>query len=286
MRIIELVENIEQIDEIDSASVGNVAGKIGKGIGGAIGGAIGAAQRFGKDFKQGYSGAKTSASTGTPVNDIPSQIAQKKQEIAALEKQLKAPTQPGIGQATNPVAAVAGNTPAQPAAAPAETPPTEPGIGQAAGSVQATSSNTAPAANQPAVKRNPNNPDDLGFGFDVDTGLPLKSQAEKDANMAKADAAEKAAATAQQPAAPAATTPVTAPAGGKMTQAQQAAMKAKLQGKRAAGQTTASQTGSGFKDYVGGSQNKIVVNPDGSTSLKKLQRESLEFYSNFLGRNL
>jgi hypothetical protein len=51
-----------------------------------------------------------------------------------------------------------------------------------------------PAAGQPAVKRNPNNPDDLGFGFDVDTGLPLKSQAEKDANIAKADAAEKAAA--------------------------------------------------------------------------------------------
>jgi hypothetical protein len=51
---------------------------------------------------------------------------------------------------------------------------------------------TTPAA--PTVKRNPNNPDDLGFGFDVDTGLPLKSQAEKDANTAKADAAEKAAA--------------------------------------------------------------------------------------------
>jgi hypothetical protein len=60
---------------------------------------------------------------------------------------------------------------------------------------------TNPAA--PAVKRNPNNPDDLGFGFDVDTGLPLKSQAEKDANIAKADAAEKAAAAA--PATPART---------------------------------------------------------------------------------
>jgi hypothetical protein len=235
MRIIELVESVEQIDEIDSASVGNVAGKIGKGIGGAIGGAIGAAQRFGKDFKQGYSGAKSSAAGAAPINDIPSQIAQKKQEIAALEKQLKRASQPGIGRATNPVAAVAGNTPAptQPAAT-AETPPTEPGIGQAAGSVQATSSNTTPATT------------------------------------------------------PAATAPATtpAPADGKMTQAQQAAMKARLQGKRAAGQTTASQTGTGFKDYVGGSQNKIVVNPDGSTSLKKLQRESLEFYSNFLGRNL
>ena len=71
-----------------------------------------------------------------------------------------------------------------------------------------------------------------------------------------------------------------------MTKAQQDAMKAKLQGKRAAGQTTASQTGSGFSDYVAGSQNKLVTNPDGSTSMKKLQRESIDFYSNFLGQKL
>ena len=90
--------------------------------------------------------------------------------------------------------------------------------------------------------------------------------------------------------APAETPPTgTAPAqqtSSKMTKAQQDAMKAKLQGKRAAGQTTASQTGSGFSDYVAGSQNKLVTNPDGSTSMKKLQRESIDFYSNFLGQKL
>jgi hypothetical protein len=68
-----------------------------------------------------------------------------------------------------------------------------------------------------------------------------------------------------------------------MTQAQQDAMKAKLQGQRQAGKTTASQTGAGFKDYVGGSQNKLTTNPDGSTSMTKLQRESV-IYSNFLGQ--
>jgi hypothetical protein len=60
-------------------------------------------------------------------------------------------------------------------------------------------------------------------------------------------------------------------------------MKAKLQGKRAAGQTTASQTGSGFKDYVGGSQTKLTgADAQGNPVFKKLQRESVAF-SNFLG---
>jgi len=48
---------------------------------------------------------------------------------------------------------------------------------------------SAPTANQPAVKRNPNNPDDLGFGFDGNTGLPFKSQAERNAGLAKEKAA-------------------------------------------------------------------------------------------------
>jgi hypothetical protein len=69
---------------------------------------------------------------------------------------------------------------------------------------QSTTGTPTPATNQPAVKRNPNNPDDLGFGFDGNTGLPFKSQAERDAGLAK----EKAAAAAQsttvsQPASPA-----------------------------------------------------------------------------------
>lgn len=316
MRINELVENIEQINELGLADVGRGIGKaataVGKGLGGAVGGTVAAAKNFGAGVKQGYQGAGSAVSGAAPqaaqaaTGDIRSLIAQKKQELADLEKQVRAPNQPGIGQASNNVANVASNTaaPQSKRKAPTGTPPTEPGIGQAAGSIQATSSNTAPAATKAAPP-----------GYDTETGKPLPADARFDPNtgqplpgasaptpaevrqqkqtaaaqVAQDQMAANPAPTAPAPTAPASTTaPATepAPTGGKMTAAQQAALKARLQGKRAAGQTTASQTGSGFKDYVGGSQNKIVVNPDGSTSMKKLQRESLEFYSNFLGRNL
>jgi len=82
------------------------------------------------------------------------------------------------------------------------------------------------------------------------------------------------------PAAAPAPAPAAAPVpAAKLTAQQQADKKAELLGKRGAGKTTATQTGSGFKDYVGGSQNKLITNPDGSTSMKKLQREST--YYNF-----
>jgi hypothetical protein len=319
MRINELVENIEQINELGLADVGRGIGKaataVGQGLGGAVGGTIAAAKNFGSGVKQGYQGAGSAVSGAAPQTapqaasaapgNIRALIAQKKQELADLEKQVKSPNQPGIGQASNPVANVASNTAAPQAAkkAPTATPPTEPGIGQAAGSVQATSSNTTPVATKPAppgYDTETGKPLPADARFDPNTGKPLPGteaptpadiRQQKQAAAAKVAQDQMAANTAPAAPAPAAETPPTgtAPApqtGGKMTAAQQAALKAKLQGQRQAGKTTASQTGSGFKDYVGGSQNKIVVNPDGSTSLKKLQRESVEFYSNFLGRNL
>ena len=83
------------------------------------------------------------------------------------------------------------------------------------------------------------------------------------------------------PAAPAAAAPT-----GKLTQAQQDAKKAELKGKRSAGKTTASQTGSGFKDYVGGSQTKLVgADKTGAPVFKKLNRESVGF-SNFLDMDI
>ena len=114
-------------------------------------------------------------------------------------------------------------------------------------------------------------------------GMKEKAAAEivkRQSSQQSKPADEKPAATTPPTSTAAPTTP---PAGDKMTAAQQAALKAKLQGQRQAGKTTATQTGSGFKDYVGGSQNKLVTNPDGSTSMQKLQRESVEFRSNFLG---
>ena len=108
-----------------------------------------------------------------------------------------------------------------------------------------------------------------GQKFDTETGKPLE-----------APATEPTAST--PPASTAA--PTTPPAGGKMTAAQQAALKAKLQGQRQAGKTTATQTGSGFKDYVGGSGERMTgVDASGAPVYQKIQREGVEFRSNFLG---
>ena len=124
-----------------------------------------------------------------------------------------------------------------------------------------------------------------GQNFDPQTGKPISQYGQQQAGATPTEpAAQQGAPAAETP--PAGTQPTATQTGGKMSQAQQDAMKAKLKGKRAAGQTTASQTGSGFSDYVAGSQNKLITNPDGSTSMKKLQRESIDFYSNFLGQKL
>ena len=284
MRIIELVESQSQIDEVTAAGVG-------QGIGKAAGSVVQGAGNFFKGIKQGYKSARTPATSEVPasgtapatgaaapavdVDQIKSQIAQKQKEIKSLQSQITA-TEPGIGQATNTVGATATNTPAaqspaQGVAPAAQEPAVEPGIGQQQNTVGATATNTE----QPAVKRNPNNPDDLGFGFDVDTGLPLKSQAEKDANIAKA---EKAAATAQQPGAPAATAP-------KMTAKDQNALKARLKAK----QGTAAKTQTGFNQYVQGGGGSTLAGADaqGNPVFKQnVKRESVEFYSKFLGQML
>ena len=291
MRIIELVESQSQIDEVTAAGVG-------QGIGKAAGSVVQGAGNFFKGIKQGYKSARTPATPEVPasgtapatgaaapavdVDQIKSQIAQKQKEIKSLQSQITA-TEPGIGQATNTVGATATNTPAaqspaQGVAPAAQEPAVEPGIGQQQNTVGATATNTE----QPAVKRNPNNPDDLGFGFDVDTGLPLKSQAEKDANIAKADAAEKAAATAQQPAAPAGAPAATAP---KMTAKDQNALKARLKAK----QGTAAKTQTGFNQYVQGGGGSTLAGADaqGNPVFKQnVKRESVEFYSKFLGQML
>ena len=61
------------------------------------------------------------------------------------------------------------------------------------------------------------------------------------------------------PAAPAPATPATTAPAEKLTAQQQAAKKAELLGKRAAGKTIASQTGSGFSQYVqGGGGSKLA----------------------------
>ena len=145
---------------------------------------------------------------------------------------------------------------------------------QLAGELEKSIASTpAPAATTPdeldAVKKN--------------AGLPAAAPAGGTASPAAA--AAPAGGTAS-PAAPAAAAPAAAAPTGKLTQAQQDAKKAELKGKRSAGKTTASQTGSGFKDYVGGSQTKLVgADKTGAPVFKKLNRESVGF-SNFLDMDI
>lgn len=69
-------------------------------------------------------------------------------------------------------------------------------------------------------------------------------------------------------------TPATA-ANPKLTPQQQNALKAKMQGQRQAGVSTAAQAGTGFKNYVAGSGQRIQgANPDGSPKVVTVQRES------------
>jgi hypothetical protein len=212
-------------------------------------------------------GAATQQPAANPA--IASLKAQIDKLDPASKKQLLTTLQKG-GQAAAPEApAAAPEAPAAAPEAPAAEPARTPGASPAAGGT--------------------------GFGFDGNTGLPFNSQEERDAGLAK-QKADKAA----NPAAPDATaapaagtapapTGTTPPAGGKMTAAQQAALKAKLQGQRQAGKTTATQTGSGFNQYVQGGGGSTMAGADaqGNPVFKQnVQREGVEFYSKFLGQML
>ena len=143
---------------------------------------------------------------------------------------------------------------------------------QLAGELEKSINTPAPAAEKPGAAPAAEKPG----------AAPAAGGTAPAAGAPTASTSAPAPADAAAPATPPAggTTP---PAGGKLTQAQQDAMKAKLQGQRQAGKTTATQTGSGFKDYVGGSQEKMAgVDASGAPVFKKLQRESVAF-SKFLG---
>lgn len=267
MNIKELISE-QQTDEGIGSALATGARGLAKGTGAAIGGLAG----MGTAFKQGYQGGKL-AVAGGPVpqtapatggtagvadpTDIRQQIAQKKAEIADLQKQLGAPkVEPGIGQQQGQVAAVASNTPEP--TAPAQPAATEP---------------EAPAQPTPADIR-------------------------KQKQAAAAQVAQDQMAANPAPAAPAATTPPIQPGIGQQQgkvnavasntpdpKAQQAALKARLQGQRAAGKSMATQTGAGFNQYVqgGGGQKLAGADAQGNPVFKQnVQRESVG-YSKFLG---
>jgi len=270
MNIKELISE-QQTDEGLGSALATGARGLAKGTGAAIGGLAG----MGSAFKQGYQGGKLAvaggpapqtapatggtapASTGASTagvadpTDIRQQIAQKKAEIADLQKQLGAPkVEPGIGQQQGQVAAVANNTP-------------EP---------------TAPAATEPEAVAQP-------------TPADIRKQKQAAAAQVAQDqmAANPATAATTPPVQPgigqqqgkvnavASNTPD--------PKAQQAATKARLQGQRAAGKSMATQTGGGFNQYVqgGGGQKLAGADAQGNPVFKQnVQRESVG-YSKFLG---
>lgn len=268
MRINELIVESQEIDEVSLAGIGRGIGKAanmaGKAVGGAVGGTVAAAKQFASGAKQGYQGSN-SAVGGTPaagasavdVDQIKAQIAQKQKEIKSLQSQITA-TEPGIGQATNTVGATATNTPAaqtpaQGVAPAAQEPAVEPGIGQQQNTVGATATNTEQPVADPAGRIDPT-----------------------------MDPAQQPAAPAGQPPTPAGAPAATAP---KMTAKDQNALKARLKAK----QGTAAKTQTGFNQYVQGGGGSTMAGADaqGNPVFKQnVQRESLEFYSNFLGRML
>lgn len=214
-----------------------------------------------------------------------------------------------IGQGGRRSAPAGGQTPSAGASA----------IGNVAKTIQATqppaASSTGGATQQTQTgqvhKANPNNPNNQqaapaysGPNWDEVTGEPLspkakaeyaqfspEQKAEIEQNIANKKQATTPAAEVPAPA-PAATTPAVpattpaAPAGSKMTQQQMNAMKAKIAGQKAAGKDIASQTGGGFQNYVAGSPNTRGFDAQGNALPNTIKRESVEFYSRFLGKQI
>jgi len=323
IELVETREPIEEgpiLNKLGSMA-GNAVGTVAKGVGAVAGGVAGAWDAAKKGFKAGRAGvaaagdeapaAGPAAGQGTTAAPAAAAAGQPSGQPAANAQ--PAPTQAGptAGQGATAAPAAAGQggngggaATQQPAANPAVAslkaqidkldPASKKQLlttlqkgGQAAAPAAAPEAPAAEPARTPGASPAAGG---TGFGFDGNTGLPFNSQEERDAGLAK-QKADKAA----NPAAPDATaapaagtapapTGTTPPAGGKMTAAQQAALKAKLQGQRQAGKTTATQTGSGFKDYVGGSPNYRGFDAQGNAIPNKVMRESVEFYSKFLGQ--
>jgi hypothetical protein len=288
MKINELIAE-SQVDEGLGSMIGKGVGALAKGVGATVGGAVGAWDAA----KKGYAAGKATVAGDLDPAAPAAAPAQGGTQPATPPAQGAAPAQGGTQPATPPAQ---GAAPAQGGSAPAAAP----NSGELGGIMQAIDKLDRPTKQQLAGELEKSI---AGGGQPAPAGMPPQGSPVTAPGATPAPGAPPAGGTAPTtppaggtapttppaggtaPTTPPAggTAPTTPPAGGKLTQAQQDAMKAKLQGKRAAGQTTASQTGSGFKDYVGGSQTKLTgADAQGNPVFKKLQRESVAF-SNFLG---
>lgn len=285
MKITELLEQRQDLDELNMAQVGNAVGKgataVGKGIGAAAGGAVQAGKNFWSGLKQGWNAGK-----GSVADQQPSANQQPSAGPAAGQAATAAPAAGGAAQpagqpAVNaqPAPTQAGPTAGQGAtAAPAA-------AGKGGNGGGAATAQPAPAANTGAV---------ASLKAQIDKLDPASRQSLVKALQAAPAAQQPAAATAQpaapaqgataQPAAPAQAAPAAAPAAQqKMTAKDQNALKARLKAK----QGTAAKTQSGFNQYVqgGGGQTLAGADAQGNPVFKQnVQRESVEFYSKFLGK--
>jgi hypothetical protein len=283
MKITELLEERQQVDELSMSQVGQGIGKAatatGKAIGATASGAVQAGKNFWGGLKQGWKAGQGAVAGDTPAAG------------------------PAAGQSTTaaPAAATAAQPSGQPAAnaqpAPTQAGPTAGQGATAAPAAAGQGGNGGGAATKAAAAG------DIGSimktidSLDKPTKQQLASELEKNIAAAPEPApAAPAPGTAPEAPAPAAPAPGTAPEApapaapgtapaGKLTAKDQNALKARLKAK----QGTAAKTQSGFNQYVQGGGGSTLAGADaqGNPVFKQnVQRESVEFYSNFLGRML
>jgi len=321
MKIQELVEQ-QQLNELDvGQGIGKAVGGVAKGIGAVAGGIAGIPGAVKKGYQAGKAAVggndTTQPATGTapsgaaqfsspssnPVT-IRSQIRQHQAAISQLQQQLSAPaddeedtTEPAPSTSNSNVRPFVRTTQpsstAQPlqstdqtAQAPADTVPQSP--------EEKRKADLAAAADvaQQDMAANP---------VPTQQTTTVAPQTPEEIRKAKQAAAAQAAQDQMGPPGQPVAQPTTAPAptglgaAGNIRpgspqldpKAQQAATKARLQMQRAGGVSTATKTGTGFKQSRVGVpvQKMIGSNPDGSPKFATV-RESTELYSRFLGRVL
>jgi hypothetical protein len=270
MKINELISEQQTIEEGIGSFLGKAAGHVAGGLGASW-----------KDAKQGYKDAKAvwdpKDPPGTYNNDPATNgaapaggpnPAELRKQAAELTKQADQIEKGASQPAPAPTAPAPTTPPPAPTTEPAQWPAGLPKFNSVTGQKFASPEEAEQVTNSPEFKQQMA---DVAAGKDPGGIQATQQQAPP-------------APTAPAPTTPPAPTSTTPPADSKMTAAQQAALKAKLQGQRQAGKTTATQTGAGFKNYVGGSGERMTgVDASGAPVYQKIQRESVEFRSKFLG---
>ena len=324
MKIQELVEQ-QQLNELDvGQGIGKAVGGVAKGIGAVAGGIAGIPGAVKKGYQAGKaavgggdpadttepatgtapSGADQSSPTTSNPVAIRDQIRQHQAAISQLRQQLTAPAADAQQDAEEPAQSnsnvrpfVRTNQPTgttqsstapadQAAQAPADSVPLSPEEKRkadlaAAADVAQQDMAANPVPTQQTSTTTPQTPEEKRIAQQA-----AAAQVARDQMGPQGQPVPKPAAT-PAPSGLGAVGNVRPGAPQPDPKAQQAATKARLQMQRAGGVSTATKTGTGFKQSrVGVPVQKMVgANPDGSPKFATV-RESTELYSRFLGRVL